>query len=331
MQRRICNALMVLAAFMLVAGAARTAHAQNVQAFPQAGGAVLIAWLASPHPAVAGYNVYRGDIGVAADKLVLVNPQPTTGTTLLDMGPNNAGLPLGKPLSYFVRTVYKDSAGALFEGSSNGPAVVTPQNPLVIPAGSFFYYDIHTPLPGTVTLENNVITIRASGHNLWDANDGHTFLATPMTGNYQVTAQITEQPTLVDPDTGDPWAKIGVQIRASLFRGDPFGVAYASVERDPEVMFEGHRSPFSGVDLFSFGGTSLDETKFPVYVRLVKQGATITAFQSFDNSSYTQIGDPQDYGSLPPVTYVGVAVASHRPGTYAVGKFRADSIKIEPK
>jgi hypothetical protein len=331
MHRRITTAVMALAAVTLAAGLARTASAQHAQAFPQPGGAVLIAWIASPNPAVAGYNVYRNDVGVAADKAVLVNPTPTTGTTLLDMGPNNAGLPLGKPLSYTVRTLYKDASGNAIEGSTSGPAVVTPQNPTVIPAGSFFYYDIHTPHPGSVTVEGNVLTIRAAGHDLWDGNDGQTFLAMPMTGNYQITARLNEQPTLVDPDAGNPWAKIGVQIRAGLNRGDPFGVAYASVERDPEVMYEGHKSFFSGIDNFSHGGTGLNDTTFPVYLRLVKQGATITAFQSFDNSTYTQIGDPQDYGSLPPVTYVGIVLGSSRQGQYAIGKFAADSIKIEPK
>jgi hypothetical protein len=82
---------------------------------------------------------------------------------------------------------------------------------------------------------------------------------------------------------------------------------------------------------FSFPGTTLGETTFPVWLRLVKQGAKITAFQSFDNQSYTPIGEEQDFGSLPPLTYVGLTIAAGRNGQYAIGKFSASSIKIEPK
>jgi hypothetical protein len=333
MQRRIYIPTVALAALALAAGMARSAHAQGaLQAFPEPGGAVLLTWLASPDPAVVGYNVYRRDAGLTADKAGPANPQPATSTTLLDAGPDGKGLPLGKPLIYFVRTVLKDASGKLSEGPNSGDASVTPQNPTVIPAGSFFFYDINTASPGSVTVDGNVLTIRASGSDLWDSSDGQTFFATPVSGNYQVTAQITAHPENVDPDNGNGYSKTAVEIRAGLFRGDPFAVAFTSVDRDPSVFFEGHNAFVAGPNHnFSQPGSTAGDTTYPLWLRLVKQGTTITAFQSSDGTKFDQIGDPQDFGSLPPVTYVGLAIGAGRDGAYSVAKIDVPSFKIEPK
>jgi hypothetical protein len=334
MQRRICTSVIVLAAaWMLAGGMERSAQAQGaVQAFPRAGGAVFVTWLASPDPAVVGYNVYRRAAGQAADRAVPANPQPLTANSLVDAGPEANGLPLGQPLTYFVRAVMRDAAGNLSEGPNSGEASATPQNPTVLPSGSFFFYDINTASPGRVTVEGNVLTIQASGSDLWDSSDGQTFLAMPVSGDYQITAQILDHPEHVT-DNGNDWSKTAVQIRAGLFRGDPWAAAFTSVVRDPGTFFEGHRAYVAGSNHnFSMGGpTTFDETTFPLWLRLVKQGARITAFQSLDGSDFEQIGEPQDFGSLPGVTYAGIAIAAGRDGQYTRATFDVPSLKIEPK
>ena len=323
----------MLAACTLAAGTARSAHAQgDLQAFPRAGGSVLVTWLASPDPAVVGYNVYRRAASLTADKAVLANPQPLNSTSLLDAGADGKGLPLGTALTYTAKAVSMDASGKMTEGPGSGPATVTPQNPTVLPAGSFFYYDINTDSPGAVTVAGNVLTIHASGSDLWDSSDGQTFLATPVTGDYQVTAKINEAPTNDDPANGNGNSKIAVQMRSGLYRGDPFAVAFTSVDRDPTVLFEGHMAYVAGGNFnFSQPGTNLTDTTYPLWLRLLKQGTMLTAFQSFDGASFTQIGDPHDYGSLPPTTYVGLAIAAGKDGQYSFAKFDIPSFKIEPK
>lgn len=321
------------AAIALLAGTARGAFAQGaLQAFPRPGGAVLVTWLASPDPAVVGYNVYRRATGVAADQAALANAQPVAANSLLDAGPDGSGLPLGQALIYFVRAISRDAAGNLVEGPNSGEASVTPQNPLALPAGNFLYYDINTASPGRVTVEGDVLTIQASGSDLWDSSDGQTFLATPVAGDYQITAQILDHPEHVT-DNGNDWSKTAVQIRAGLFRGDPWAAAFTSVLRDPGVFFEGHRAHVAGSNHnFSFGGpTGFDDTTFPLWLRLVKQGATITAYQSLDGENFEQVGEPQDYGRLPAVTYAGIAIAAGRDGQYTRATFGIPNLKIEPR
>jgi hypothetical protein len=241
-------------------------------------------------------------------------------------------LPLGKPLIYFVRAVFKDAAGKLSEGTNSEQAVATPQNPTMIPAGSFLYYDIDTDDPSTVTRDGDVLTIRASGPPIWDKYDGHTFFATAVAGDYQLTARIEANPVNVDPDNGAGNAKAGIEIRSSLLRLEPAALIFTSVDRDPPIQYEGRKSGVGGTAPWGSAGATLSETKYPLYLRLVKAGATITAFQSVDGGkTYTQVGDPQDLGTLPPVTYAGIFVSADREGQQTIGKFDLNSIEIKPR
>jgi hypothetical protein len=321
-------------ALAITAAAAKPAQAQGaLQALPRANGSVMLTWLASPDPAVVGYNVYRRGSSLTADKAELANAQLVTATTAIDAGPNGNGLPLGQPLTYFVRGVTMDAAGKAVEISKSGETSVTPQNATQLPPGDFLYYDIDTSNPGSVTREGNVLTIRASGPPLWDKFDGHTFLAMPVTGDYQLTAAISAHPENADPDNGAGNAKVGIEIRTSPHKGEPASFLFSSVLRDPPVLNEGRKFSSGGTAAFGASDpTGEDATTYPLFLRLLKQGAIITASVSHDGgNTYDQLGDPQDFGSLPPVTYAGLFVSADRDGQYTIGKFNIDSVKIEPK
>jgi hypothetical protein len=331
MHRRVRIHWGALAATLaLGAGAAGASHAQgNLQVFPQDKGGVNLTWLASPDPAVVGYNVYRRDSTLTSDKATLVNTAPLTTTTATD-----AGQPLGKPLTYFVKAVYMDAAGKASEGVSSGEVVVTPQNALALPAGNFLAYDLDTLNPSTVTMNGNVLTLQASGPPLWDRWDGQTFIATPVSGDYQITIRVEENPTNVDDNTGSNNAKAGVEIRSSLFKLDRYDAVFTSVNRDPSIQNEGRTTVTGGA--VPFGNPSdlgQADTTYPLYLRLLKKGSVITAFQSVDGKTFNQVGNPQDYGSLPPTTYAGIFVSGdHTPDSdknYTIGKFDTTQIKIE--
>jgi hypothetical protein len=220
------------------------------------------------------------------------------------------------------------------EGSQSTQSEVTPQNATVLPAGSFFYNDVDTLNPGTVTVAGNILTIRASGVPLWDHDDGQTFLAMPVTGDYQITAQIPVHPENDPADTNPNGnAKVGLMIRASLFRGDVYSAVFSSAQRDPPVLNEGRSSTVGAANAFSFGSSTAEaDTPYPLYLRLLKQGSMVTAFESIDGGkTYTALADPQNITGLGSRTYAGVFVEAETDGQYAIGEFDTTSIKIEPK
>jgi hypothetical protein len=319
MHRRTCIHLaMLTAAMALLAGATRPAHAQGVsktpafvQAFPNPG-AVLVTFGNVLN--ATGYNIYRRDVGQTADKAVKVNAQPISQSFFIDTGLTN-----GKPLLYSVKAIFQDGT----EGPASADAVVTPQMPIL---GGFFSYEIGTAHPSSLTLDGNTLTVKASGGELWDNYDSGTFIAAPVSGDYTITVKVLGHPVGSTSDA----AKAGVMIRENLIAGERYAYLFVSQSRDPEVLYEGRKGILGGdPGNYSQGGTSLDDTKFPIWLRLVKQEATITAFQSFDGTNFTQVGDPQDYGRTFPQTYAGLGVTALADGEYTTAQFDVSTLQIK--
>jgi len=320
MHQRTQIHLALLAAVMtLAAGTTRPVHAQAssktpafVQAFPNPG-AVLVTYGNVLN--ATGYNIYRRDVGQTPDKAVKVNAQPINQSYYIDTGLTN-----GKPLLYSVKAVFQDGT----EGPASADAVATPQMPIL---GAFFAYEIGTVNPSSVALDNNnVLTVKASGGELWDNNDSGTFIAAPVSGDYTITVQVKAAPAGSSSNS----AKAGVMIRENLIAGERYAYLFVSQSRDPEVLYEGRKGILGGdPGNYSQGGTSLADTKFPIWLRLTKQDATITAFQSFDGTNFTQVGDPQDYGRTFPQTYAGLGLTALADGDYVTAQFDASTLQIK--
>jgi hypothetical protein len=324
MQRKAFRHLTALAAGMALAvGATRSVPAQGtprapagVTAFPS-DGSVLIAYGGVPN--AVGYNIYRREAAQAADQNALVNAQPALQTFFID-----SGLANGKPLLYSVKAVFLEGDKRA-EGPASAEVVVTPHAPIL---GAFFWHDIGTMNPGRVTVNGNVLEIRASGDDIYDNADGQTFLAVPVAGDYTLTAKLLEKPTIEDGLESNS-GKAGVQIKFSLQDGDPYAFAFASVSRDPEFMFEGRRIFGGGPDgNFAGGTTSEADAKFPVWLRLVKKEDTISALQSYDGKTFEEIFDAQEFAHLPVVTYAGITATAHSDERYINARFELSSLQI---
>jgi hypothetical protein len=292
----------------------------RVQAFPGTG-AVLVTFTSAQN--ATGYNVYRRAHGEAADKAVKVNAQPTPFTWLIDDG-GGAGLPNGAPLLYFVKAVLQDGT----EGAASKEVVVTPQVPVL---GSFYAHDIGTTDPSSVTLENNVLTIKAGGSELWDTTDEGTFVGTAIAGDYQITAKVLEKPAGGHARS----AKAGVMVREELTPGARY--AFAMLTSGRGTFFEGNKGTLGalpdGSQAWFAHGEDVDAEVVPVWVRLVKKGAIFSAFQSTDGTTFEALGEEEDFGRIQPVTYVGLGVSAVSTGDPKLrpvtAKFDATSIKIE--
>jgi len=307
----------------VAAGVAKPAHAappaldapQRVSALPGTG-AVLITYSGIPN--ATGYNVYRRQVTETADKAVLVNSKPSPYGWVIDAGADAAGLPNGTNYIYTVKAVMADGK----EGPASAEVVARPQTPL---AGVFFAYDIGTLNPSTVSLsaDNKVLTVKASGGELWANEDSGTFIGTAIAGDYSVSTKVLDRPQ-IDSD-GQNSAKAGVIIREDVTQFSRNAYLFVSHEREPAFRYEGHIAP--GNDFSTDTGESDADTKYPRWLKLTKEGTVITAYQSVDGTNWTQTieGDDgkKDFGFLRPVTYAGIEVTALKDGTYVTANFDA--------
>jgi hypothetical protein len=320
MYRRLMLLVALSSALFLVAGT-QTAMAQDemTPAFAQvlpSDGQVLVTWGAVKD--ATGYTVSRRNPGEEITSAKVVNGTPTKDTSLIDSGLTN-----DKPLIYSIEAVFAD-------GSKGEPkeAAGTPHKAIL---GKFQYYDLETINPGGVTVADNVLTIRASGADIWDGEDGQTFLATAVAGDFTITMQLNEVPK-IENDESSAFGKVGVQAKNSITPDDAYALVFASVERTPEFMFEGRRAAGGDSEDWSGpptdDGVAFEDAKFPVWLRLQRTGSTFISSYSNDGTTFKKLADNQNIQNPPATMYVGIAATAHSDGLYVNGKIKADSIVI---
>jgi regulation of enolase protein 1 (concanavalin A-like superfamily) len=281
---------------------------------PQPGnGAVLLTYQTVPN---AAYNVYRRVAG-SKDPAVRVNAEPTANGWFIDTGLTN-----GTNYLYSLKTVTKSLADPtqLLEGAASSEVLVMPQTP----TNGFALYYFGTTNPGTVSIDNNVLTITAAGSDIWDTTQSGEFLARPVAGDYSIRATILEQPTAKDKA-----GKAGVMIRGDALADSRNAYLFASAGRTEEILFEG-RTDYAATGkpaAFSQTITKVADAKFPLTLMLSKTGGTVTAYTSLDGTNFTQAGTPVSFGALP-VSYTGIAATAHKEATLVTAKFDAASIQI---
>jgi hypothetical protein len=312
---------MMAAALVLVAGAARPALAQDEKtpAFAQVlpkDAQVLVTWGAVAD--ATGYTVSRRNAGEEIDKAVVVNATPVKETSLVDMNLKN-----GQALIYSIQAVFAD-------GSKGEPAQAsgTPHAALMLGGKPFQFYDIETTNPGGVAINGNVMTIRASGADIWDGEDGQTFLATPVSGDFTMSFQLNENPKIENDESSD-FGKVGAQAKFSLMPDSPYALAFASVLRTPKYMFEGRRTQGGGEGNWSGGIVDEEEKIFPAILRLIRRGNVFSAEVSTDKgATFQRLMDNQTMEGAPAEMQVGIAATAHAADLYINGLIDVPSITL---
>jgi hypothetical protein len=295
---------------------------------------VLLTYTAVPN--AVGYNIYRRAVPDTPDKAVLVNSTPTPYAWFIDDN-GGKGLTNGTTLVYQVKAVLKDASGNTSEVLASQPVLAQPQTPIVINGLAFQSYDIGTMTPGVTSLDaNNVLTVSGSGGDIQNLSDGFRFVATPMTGDYTITAKILDKPA-PDPNNTSTWIKAGVMIRQSLDSGSAMANMFLSngngINYEQRRGFHLHDEALGADGNASFGGAQPvadSDVKVPVWLRLTKSGNNIEGAYSTDGSNFTNVDPPNgDYPNLTYLTYTGLSVTAHQDGALGTAKFDATSIKIQ--
>jgi len=164
-------------------------------------------------------------------------------------------------------------------------------------------------------------TMSASGTDTWDLADEFRYAYKTLSGDGSITARV------VNVENTNVWAKAGVMIRETL---DPYSThGFMLVTPDGRRAFQNR--PVIADESFSANSNSGAIT-LPAWVRLVRQGNSITAYYKSENDpDWVQQPDDENTGddaSPNPQTivmrqdvYVGLAYTSHSPNIVGISVF----------
>lgn len=239
----------------------------------------------SAGPAYTFPNVW---LKMTRDGNVFTGYESADATNWVQVGQTTISMPLSATVGMFV-----DSHDGGTLGTANFTnVVVTPTGGGPLPS-PWVSDDIGTPLlPGSASYANGTYTVKGSGDDIWGTADDFQFANQPLTGNGQIIAQVTGQ------DNTDPWAKSGIMIKSSDTSGSPY--AALMVTPGNGIHFQ------SNFNSDVYGGSYA----FPnTWLKLVRNGSTITAFTSVDGNNWTQVGTATV--NLPSTAEIGLFVCAH--------------------
>jgi regulation of enolase protein 1 (concanavalin A-like superfamily) len=170
-------------------------------------------------------------------------------------------------------------------------------------------------LTGVTSPTVNGFSVMAAGTDIWDASDEFRFVYQPLTGDGTVVARIDN---FIEAEM---WSKAGVMIRETLGAGSKH--AFMLLSGGAGLAFQ-RRAATGGGTAHTPGVWGIA----PVWVRLARQGTTITAAHSPDGVTWTIVGSATV--AMAPTVYVGLAVTSHSPYAYATAAFSNVTVSAGP-
>jgi regulation of enolase protein 1 (concanavalin A-like superfamily) len=174
--------------------------------------------------------------------------------------------------------------------------------------------DIGAPaIKGAVSYRQGVYTVHAGGTDIWSTSDQFHFVYQQVSGDVEVVARVGSI------KYADQWSKSGVMIRETLSAGSRHAMAVSSAGRGYAFQRRVNTGGFSDNTAGTAGAP-------PGWVRLVRIGAQIQAFQSPDGTRWTLIGS--DAIPMANTVYVGIATTSHN-ATSATDAV-VDNLRITP-
>ncbi|MDB5105946.1 MAG: hypothetical protein JWP91_3635 [Fibrobacteres bacterium] len=148
---------------------------------------------------------------------------------------------------------------------------------------------------GDASITNGVLTVNASGADIWGAADAFRFVYFPVNGNAQLIAKVTSL------QNTNAWAKAGVMIRESLSAGS--SNAFMAVTPASGATFQ------SRIGSGAVSASITTAATVPKWVRITRVGSSFTGYVSDNGTTWTQVGSK----TIPMAVsvYIGVALTSH--------------------
>jgi len=168
-----------------------------------------------------------------------------------------------------------------------------------------------TGATGSAGYNGGVFNIRGAGADIWGASDALHYMYQQISGNCDIRARVA---TLQNTNSN---SKAGIMIRESLNANS----THALVDVTPSAGVEFIQRTTTGG---STTATANSGVTAPQWLRLVRSGATFTAYRSTDGTTWTTIGTSTI--TMNASVYVGMAVNSHVSGTLCTATIDSASV-----
>jgi hypothetical protein len=152
------------------------------------------------------------------------------------------------------------------------------------------------PIAGSAHDNSGTFTLIGSGADIWGTSDAFHFVYHTLAGNGSIQARVA---SVLEAST---WSKAGVMIRESLAANSKHALMLVSAAKGVALQW---RPSTGGSTLNVTGSTAAP----PRWVRLVRNGTTITGYESADGATWQVVGS--ETISMASTVYVGLAVTSH--------------------
>ena len=159
---------------------------------------------------------------------------------------------------------------------------------------------------GSTTQSNGIWTVSGSGADIWNNADGCQFASQRITGDVQVTAQVSGL------SNTDMWAKAGVMIRESMATGSRHASTFATASNG--IAYQ-RRLNTDGASSHTAGPSS----QAPYWVRMKRAGNVVISSASPNGTTWTEIR--RQTITMSAAVYVGLAVTSHNQGALCTATF----------
>lgn len=203
----------------------------------------------------------------------------------------------------FAPTLGASSAIRAAVVTIGGPSGMTLSSQLSGTAVSWFSQDIGAVgLPGSATFSEinpDVITLRASGADIWGASDELRHAYRPIQGDFTATVRVAST------TNSDPWAKAGLMMRNGTAANAMNAFVFVTPSVANRYRFQ-TRTAAGGSTSSANGGAGT----LPIWLRLVRRGNTFTGYFSSDQMVWTQVGGTTTI-NVGATVNVGPALTSH--------------------
>ena len=164
---------------------------------------------------------------------------------------------------------------------------------------------------GSASYGGGTHQLTASGADIWNTLDEFRFVYRAWSGDGEIVARVATV------SHTDAWTKAGVMMRSSLSADSPHASLFVTPAKG--LAFQ-RRTATGGVSVHGGSGNGIA----PMWVKLRRTGASISAYVSPDGVSWSAAGTETIAFGL--TIYVGLALTSHLDGALASASF--DNVSV---